>query len=517
MQREDLNMEDKILKTNIYLNDVLFNDSCEQAIDIDFTLPDYCPDISKIFKCQAVPRVSSKGLNGKNINIDGTVLLTIIYSDRDGNLCSYEYQYPFSKNLEITEEFSGVNLACYTKTEYINCRAITGRKVDIHGAVGIIIKIFKRKSEEIISDIDDSNIELYRGVAPATVPMGYAEKYLLVEEELILSESQPNVRNILRTDAKSCIRETKIVNDKAVVKGEMTVCILYCAEGISCPQNFKTTIPFSQIIDVDGLNDSCSCETKSEIAFFEVKPRVSSTGEIKTFALTAKLLLTTSAWCSNEIAVVLDAFSRKYQADIKKNKMCFEKILFNISETYHCKKGIELENSIDSIIDLWCNINSVSVRFENENIIILGVISASIIASDQKENLCYFEKTIDFEYKYPLPQYSGILSCKPEIEIISCSYTLLSPENIEIRADISVNAAIYEKNEMSLISDFCVDKNKLNCSNKKGAMIIYFTSEGDRVWDIARIYNSAVQDIMKINNLESETLPEGKMLLIPMT
>ena len=53
-------MEQKVLKTNVYVNETIFSDNSEVAIDIDFTLPDYCQDISKIFKCQSVPRISSK-------------------------------------------------------------------------------------------------------------------------------------------------------------------------------------------------------------------------------------------------------------------------------------------------------------------------------------------------------------------------------------------------------------------------------------------------------------------------
>ena len=43
-------MEEKILKTDVFVNDTVFNESTEQPIDVDFTLPDFCPDISKIFK-----------------------------------------------------------------------------------------------------------------------------------------------------------------------------------------------------------------------------------------------------------------------------------------------------------------------------------------------------------------------------------------------------------------------------------------------------------------------------------
>ena len=81
-------MEEKILKSGVFVNDTVFNESTEQPIDVDFTLPDFCPDISKIFKCRAVSRISSKGMNGKNITVDGSVSITVHYCDSDGQICS---------------------------------------------------------------------------------------------------------------------------------------------------------------------------------------------------------------------------------------------------------------------------------------------------------------------------------------------------------------------------------------------------------------------------------------------
>mgnify|MGYP000511909677 CR=1 FL=1 len=80
-------MEEKIIKSSVFVNETVFNETCEQPIDVDFTLPDFCADISKIFKCRAVSHISSKNLGGKVITIDGSVCITVIYCDENGKLC----------------------------------------------------------------------------------------------------------------------------------------------------------------------------------------------------------------------------------------------------------------------------------------------------------------------------------------------------------------------------------------------------------------------------------------------
>ena len=508
-------MEEKCLKTSVYLNDNVFTDSVEQAIDVDFTLPDYCSDISKIFKCRAVPRITSKGIEGKNIIIEGTACITILYANKDGKLCSYDYVYPFVKNIEMPNECGGANLCCKYKCEYINCRAVTGRKVDIHGAIGIYIKVIKRKCTDIVSDYDDGNIELRKGMAPATIPMGYAEKYLLIEEEIRIGQGQPTINNILRYDANPCIKETKVINGKSVVKGEFAISIIYCSEDSFKPQAVKAVIPFSQIVDVEGITEICRCDTKAEIAFLEIKPRISGSGEAKSFSLTAKILLTCEAYCVNDIAVVLDAYSRKYQAEINRNKVNFEKITSNISEVYHTKKNIEIEDSITSVVDMWCWVQSVNTKFENGNMIICGTLMSGMILCNEDDNSVYFEKAIDFEYKTPVKCELGTPHSEPQLEVISCSYTITSPNNIEIHIELGINAAIYEKQEMTLISDINLDDNILLKRTDNSAMKVYFPSDDECVWDIARKYNASYDEIMKINNLENEKLISGKMIIIP--
>ena len=204
-------MKEKCLKSDVFVNENIFCDSLEQAVDADFTLPDFCPDISKIFKCNAIPRIVSKSLNGASVTLDGNVTVTILYCDKESRFCSYEYIYPFSKTVELSRDASGGNVAAKVKCDYINCRAVTGRKIDIHGAVGINLRVFKRKCDEIISDIDDELIEVKRITSPATVPMGYAEKYLLIEEDIPLSSAQMSIESILKTNssvsspASSCV------------------------------------------------------------------------------------------------------------------------------------------------------------------------------------------------------------------------------------------------------------------------------------------------------------------------
>ncbi len=508
-------MDNKALKTGVYYNENIFCDTCEQPIDVDFTLPDYCPDISKIFKCKAVARVISKGINGKNITVDGNICITLMYCDKDNNLCSYEYLYPFSKIKEMPSECDSANISACAKCEYINCRAVSGRKVDIHGAASINIRVWKRHSNQIVSDYEGDNVQLKRSVAGATVPMAYREKYLVIEEEISIGNTQAPIVTILRSDAAPTVTDCKVMNDKAVVKGEMAITVLYLADSIRTPQVLKATLPFSQIVEMPGITELCKCDVKSEIATLEIKPFAHLSGECRSFMINAKVLLKCESYCVNDIAVIEDAFSTRFETQLTKKELLFDRICENINENCHIKKNIELNESITSVVDIWCEVQSKKVRFDDNKILLNATLLAGILVCDGDDSVFFYEKPIDFEWTHMIDCKGENLSFDPEIEITTVGFNILNANCIEVRTELSVTGAVYEKKVVSLITDMQVFTDKPCCNNEKGGMVICFTGNSSCVWDIARKYNASIEEIIEINELENEKIEGKKMILVP--
>lgn len=508
-------MEEKKIKTPVFAMDTVFSDSAEVPIDVDFTLPDYCPDITKILKCRAVSRISSKGINGRSITLEGNVVITVIYSDDCCRLSSYEYQYPFSKTFETAVEPDGCSICCNTKCEYINCRAVTSRKIDIHGAAGIWVSLCRKKCTEVISDFDDANIELRRGIAPATSPIGMAEKQLLLEEEIEIGQGQPSIRSLIRYDTATTVKECKLLNGKVMIKGELIIRMLYCPEK-GDPQTVRAVIPFSQLLEIEGITEECECDASIQVSYLEIKPRINASGESRSFTLNAKLYICCNGYCSNDLDIVLDAYSRKYEANITKNEISFSKISNNICENFSCKKNVEFpENSIASVVDLWCDIKTDAVKTTGGHLAVNGNVITSIIAINGDGEPVFFERSIPFEYRRPICCECDNVRCDPQIEVSSINYTLTSSGNMELRAELTINAAVYECNAMPLITDVAIDDKHKIAKKDRGAMTIYFASSGELVWDIARHYCASVQEIKEINDITCDKIETNRMILVP--
>ncbi len=509
-------MELNILRQDVSLYNTVFEQSAEQSVDADFTLPDYYGEIAKILKCSAVPRIHTCGFSGQTLMLDGSVTVTVMYVSPDDEICSFSQIVPFSKSFELDGDVSGGIPECKAKCEFVNCRAITERKIEIHGAIGLYAKVVKKQCTQVVADIDGADMVLNRGVAPATSPIGMNEKCLVIDEELELSTSQPSIRNIIRYDAKAVNKDCKIISGKVVVKGEMCINVLYCAEQNNCPQTFKSAIPYSQIIDIDGINENCECSCRTEVAQLEIKPRTSASGETRSMLLNTKLRFCASASCNNDIPVVYDAYSTRYCADIKTGDITFEKICKTVSDSFVCKKNVELHSGeVGSVVDLWCDTQVGHSAVENDKLTVKGTVQICMLVYDSQNIPAYIERPIDFEYKCPLQECDPDMYCRPEVTANNCSYTITGAKNIEVSVELCVNAPIYRAARLPLVVDVTVDEDSVKQRQNDSALVIYYADKGERIWDIARRYNSSPEEISEINSVDTACLLAPKTLLIP--
>lgn len=505
-------MDYKISNFEVATEKICLEQTAELPLDADFTAADYLGEIKSILKCKITPYITGKQLSGNAVSIEGIARFFIIYMDTEDKLYTAEYEAPFKKLFESNEKLDNASFDITADATTHSCRAVTERRFSVKGSVKICVHAFVIEKKDIISDIDSNCFEQLKGTTNATTPLGIVEKPLIIDEELSIAQNMPSICRIIRSDACAIITDTKIINNKVIVKGNLKIDVSYCSEDNNL-QKHTSDIPFNQVIDMIGISELCECEANVTVSGLNLSARTSQSGECRSFMAVCKLNITVSARCNSEIPVLFDVYSTKYKTTAKEDNVIFNRIIKQTNESFLCKKRLPIPDGCSNVVlDLWCSTNSISSRFDNDKMMLLGSISACALIENCTSGVEFFERIIDFEYPLNLEGKHFAPYCKPMVKILSCNHTVENNE-IEFKIELMISATIYENTTISLISDLNVDEQDLITND--AALIAYYADVGENIWDISKQFLANRTELFELNRITDETVKIPRMLIIP--
>ena len=112
----------------------------ELPLETELLISDYLPPVQRIVKCFAKPVVLQKQLAPGRLTLEGYLRCTVYYQGEEGaGLCQTEQKLPFTKALELPSFAATAWTACVEgQTEYLNCRAVNPRRIEVRGAYGLV-------------------------------------------------------------------------------------------------------------------------------------------------------------------------------------------------------------------------------------------------------------------------------------------------------------------------------------------------------------------------------------------
>ena len=505
-------MSYKITNYNLTAERLSLEQTAELPIDADFTVPDYSGEINKIIKCELTPYISSKQISQTSFTAEGEGVITIIYSDQDGNIYSARQEIPFKKLFEASKSIEGGWAEVSTEGVIHSCRAITERRFSIKGSVKLDTSIYVTEKTEIITDIDEDCFEKLEGEALTTTPLGTIQKTVIMEEELTLPQGVADGSRIIRTQSFAHITDCNIITGKVLVKGNLKTELLYCdADNNTQKQSFNN--PFNQIIDIEDINEFCHCETAVDVCSVNISPRPLADGNFRAFLLVAKLEIGVSARCDSTVPILYDIYSTKYKASPVIKDVKFSKIIKQVEESFLCTKKIDMPETPLEVVDAWCDLKGINSKYTQNGVTIFGNLTVCILYINSDKEPAFFEKLIDFEYPIATDGDTVSPHCKPEIKITNCSYSVMD-KSFDLNVELMIKAKIKDQNSLKLLTEIDISEN--NLINNDSSIIAYFADKGEKIWEISKSFCANKSKLLEMNNISEEIIESPKMLIIPL-
>lgn len=487
----------------------------EQLADVDLTLPDYCPDIEKILKCTLTPKIQSKSLSGGQLQIDGICVVNVLYVESiKKSIRCCEQTVNFSQSFSVKETTENPVIITKTKSEYINCRALSPRRLVMHGAFSLYAKVLCSLGVKLFSPDLSQNLETNLLSTKCASLSSLCQEQFGISEEISMNE-KPAIESILTTSVNVNVSETKAVTGKLMVNGEINLKMLYLTS-VDTGETAKIDylLPFNQIIDCEGVDENTINCVTSEVMSYDVRLKNDVMSEKPSVLLDIKVCLTEQGYVVNDEQIVTDVYSVDYATKVDFEQLPVSLDVNQISDTFIEKSSIKIDNDkINKIIDIYSDNISIENTFDENGITANGKINICILAINENNIPCFIERSIDYSHILASStDCNNIYSICPKV--ISISYRLADDNSIELRCEIRIKACVSKKININAVNnaEVCQDK---PLEKEKYALTLYFAKSGEKMWDIAKSHNTRLDLLIEENSLEKPVVDYPCMLLVP--
>ncbi len=510
-------MDYALERERIAAGEVIFDGCQEQPVDMDVTLPDYCPDIQRILKCQIYPRITSRSITGDRLMLDGNYTVKIFYLDPDAKCVRYyESNDPFSAEISLKQQADNAMIFASARVEYVNCRASSPRRLSVHGSFSICAKVVGTGQNEIVGNISGDDIEQLKTSVSMNQLAGFSQQQFSVDEVLELGQGKPPADSIVRSDAYIVPGSCKIAAGKLMAQGQVNVRFLYMAAGENpALETMEYTIPFSQMLDCSGADEECLCSVKMEVSNIDAQVKSDYSGDKSYFDTQVKIHASVQAYRKTDITIVNDAFSRKYDINIDERQKTVESLAEVLEDTLMHKAQIGMEdNQVSKVIDVWSEMANASAEVKDGKVALKGKYSLCVLAQNEQGTPFYFERLIDFTHELPCAS-AGDLKCEPSVTAGAISYHI-SGKGIETKTELRIRAEVMQRVTYKAIASVTADETKPVARDPSVSLCLYFADAGESLWNIAREYRTSAASIREENCIEGDSAENRGMLLIPM-
>lgn len=498
---------------SVCAKDIRCEDTVEHTVESDITLPEYFPDIVSVLKATLKPNVTQTKLLSGKLAIEGTALISIIYLCEEKKMHCFEQRLPFTKTIELSKT-ENCYPVCEVQTQFVNCRVSSQRKLSIHSSVSIKYKLYYGKTRNILSECDEKTVQLRKSESQATVLRDCQIKSFVINETLELGTAQDSIGQIIRSDAVAILDSVKMVSGKALIKGELKVKVTYLTEKECSVEKSESSMPISQIVEVDTADDSIEYVTLS-VSSVDVFAKTDSSGALRMFDLSVSVNAELNIYDEKTVECISDIYSTQYELTQKKEIVPFIKLSDRINDTYLLRASTDIQDKkIKAVLDINSRNINYSAELRDNTFFVNGTLGISAVILDENDEISCVDKELELEYRCALKTNSPDAFSYSNIVLSSMNYTINNESRIDIRAELFINAVVFENYQKEVITDIELDENNKK-TKTNASLTIYFSDPGESIWNIAKRYNTTVKAILEENKLTEDILKERTKLLIP--
>lgn len=514
----------ELVKEDILLNHKAGRDSSQLLLEGDLIVPDIKPDISSILRADGKVILEEEKISDDRISFKGELKVNLLYQARKAEklVHSMMASIPIEDFIHVEGLDKDAQVTLIPTLEHLEYKVINDRKVNMKAVVTILAQINQEINCKIIKDISDMpNMQTRKGNLMVNNTVENKKDRFAVKEELNLPAGKPNIREVLQTDISVSDKEMRAMDGKVMVKGTLLVSTLYIGDNEeSLVEVVEHEVPFNGYIEAKNAGENMLVNGRLAIADQSIQPMADEDGEDRVLDMEAVIGADIRVTQNEEINLVEDAYCINEKLDISRENMTYPEFVGKNKNKSTIKETIVIDGKYPEMMQVckvWGTVRLDDVELMDDKLIAEGVVDLDVlyIAKSDSQPVGVASASIPFEQEIEVKGARKDMEVDIAAEIEDISFNMLGEREVEIRVTLGFDVFVTQEKNGTIITDLLVNEEGKEEFEELASAVIYVVQRDDSLWSIAKKYNTTIEDLVQLNEIENpDRIYPGQKLLV---
>lgn len=504
-------MELKLEQEHIHCFDLVLDTCVCQEETQEAIVPDACPDIARIVDGGGQLCLSEKHVQDGALSVSGTVDAWVIYQpEGEGALCRMAAKIPFTARTEAAQLHPQGRCVLNPSLGRVEARMLNPRKILLRADMELGVQAFEPRELALCRGLTcDGEMGVEQRVVQHTAYLTTTvqEKEFSIYDEIRLNAGPGGRAQILSITAEPHCTESRVIGSKLIFKGETALQVRYLAAGELC--SMRCTMPFSQIMEVEGAGETADCQIAMCATGVECTP---VGDDERTLNVTLELLGQAVVRDHSTLTVLQDAYSTVHQLDVRQDSCCLCQLLDCSVRPQSVRELLETAQPVRSVIDASVRISNVKQSRQDGQQEVCADLCLQVLYLDEQGAAQALHSVVTVSGQLDVPTGS---QCQCTVRCPGEVFAVPAAGGIEVRLNPEFHCLVTRQQTVPVVADAKPGAKHGECRQEQPSVVLRMAAPEEQLWDIAKAYCTTQEHIRQANHLEEDELPVGQMLLIP--
>jgi hypothetical protein len=482
----------------------------QAVIEGEIALPVGKPEMERLLLVRGRAETGSVESLDQRAMTDGTLTLCVCYLDADEQLQAFESVSTFKHTADVKGAQAGMRGSAAAYVSDIETAMTDSRRINIQAVIDIFFSIMDEVDFAYLAPSSEEGLVYKTKTLSFEKRCARATTAAEITGETVLSAGTPGVMQVLDCHGQAVVQQAFGENDLLCVEGELRLAIAYATDAPQTPiAQCYTQIPFSQMLAAPGTMEDQ--RVSAQVKVKDLFARGSEDGDA--IIVRAVCAIELEAQQSVEIDVVEDAYALGCAAKVQTMPVHIGRCAAEYAGVEAVREVLALEDveNVDRILAVFATPSAARATAGEGSLTVESVMGCQIVYVDHEGKL--LSQSAQWPVSLEMTAPACTKGCEPIVQMhAEQAQAALTAEGADVRVLVNFQAQIMQADEALIAEQITLAPSE----DDKGleGIMVYFTGEGEMLWDIAKRYRIAPQDVLRYNQDVQEPFSQGQRLIL---